>query len=58
MNYYLYSYIAVALMTTVTIFNCNDGTIAKIKRVIMNQNTYPCTWELSTMVSKIFSTLV
>lgn len=45
-------------MTTVTIFNCDHGTIAKIKRVIMNQNTYPRKWELSTMVSKIFLTLV
>merc|ERR1712203_452963 len=38
--------IAVALMTTATMASCDHGVIAKIKRVIMERDTYPRKWGL------------
>lgn len=38
--------IAVALMTTATIASCDHGMAAKLKRVIMERDTYPRRWGL------------
>merc|ERR1711863_98746 len=38
--------IAIALMTTATMASCDHGVIAKIKRVIMERDTYPRKWGL------------
>ncbi|KAL1777556.1 H/ACA ribonucleoprotein complex subunit 4 [Sigmodon hispidus] len=37
---------AIALITTAVISTCDHGIVAKIKRVIMERNTYPCKWGL------------
>lgn len=44
-------------MTTATISSCDHGIIARIKRVLMDRDTYPRKWGLGPMVSKIFVTL-
>eukprot|EP00794_Sanderia_malayensis_P010893 gene10893-12050_t len=36
----------IALMTTATIATCDHGVVAKIKRVIMERDTYPRKWGL------------
>ncbi len=38
--------VAIALMTTSTMASCDHGVIAKIKRVIMERDTYPRKWGL------------
>lgn len=38
--------LAIALMTTSVMTTCNHGTVAKIKRVIMERDTYPRKWGL------------
>jgi len=38
--------LAVALMTTSTIASCDHGVVAKIKRVVMERDTYPRKWGL------------
>lgn len=38
--------LAVAQMTTATIASCDHGVVAKIKRVIMERDTYPRKWGL------------
>lgn len=42
---------AVALMTTATIASCDHGVVAKIKRVIMERDTYPRKWGLGPKAS-------
>jgi len=37
-------------MTTATISSCDHGIIAKIKRVLMDRDTYPRKWGLGPMV--------
>ncbi|XP_031356320.1 H/ACA ribonucleoprotein complex subunit 4-like isoform X1 [Photinus pyralis] len=44
--------LAVALMTTSTIASCDHGIVAKIKRVIMERDTYPRKWGLGPRASK------
>lgn len=44
--------LAVALMTTSTIASCDHGVVAKIKRVIMERDTYPRKWGLGPRASK------
>jgi len=41
---------AIALMTTATIAGCDHGIVAKIKRVIMDRDTYPRKWGLGPKV--------
>jgi len=36
--------LGIALMSTATIASCNHGFVAKIKRVIMERDTYPRQW--------------
>ncbi|KAF6214798.1 hypothetical protein GE061_009541 [Apolygus lucorum] len=44
--------LAIALMTTSTIATCDHGFVAKIKRVIMDRDTYPRRWGLGKKASK------
>ncbi|KAJ4442134.1 H/ACA ribonucleoprotein complex subunit 4, partial [Periplaneta americana] len=43
--------LAIALMTTATISSCDHGIVAKIKRVIMERDTYPRKWGLGPKAS-------
>jgi len=43
--------IAIALMTTATMASCDHGVIAKIKRVIMERDTYPRKWGLGPVAA-------
>ncbi|XP_073987730.1 dyskerin pseudouridine synthase 1 Nop60B [Rhodnius prolixus] len=48
--------LAIAMMTTSTIASCDHGLVAKIKRVIMDRDTYPRKWGLgkkATMKKKL-----
>nr|CAG4646315.1 EOG090X07JL [Macrothrix elegans] len=38
--------LAIALMTTTTMASCDHGIVAKIKRVVMERDTYPRKWGL------------
>ncbi|XP_067160007.1 H/ACA ribonucleoprotein complex subunit DKC1 [Apteryx mantelli] len=44
--------LAVALMTTAVISTCDHGVVAKIKRVIMERDTYPRKWGLGPKASQ------
>jgi H/ACA ribonucleoprotein complex subunit 4 len=44
--------LAIALMTTATIASCDHGVVAKIKRVIMERDTYPRKWGLGPRSSQ------
>ena len=48
MAFYL---VAIALMTTAVIATCDHGVVAKLKRVIMERDTYPRKWGLGPVVS-------
>ncbi|RWS29421.1 hypothetical protein B4U80_04871, partial [Leptotrombidium deliense] len=43
--------LAIALMTTSTIASCDHGVVAKIKRVVMERDTYPRKWGLGPTAS-------
>lgn len=43
--------LAIALMTTATMASCDHGVCAKIKRVIMERDTYPRKWGLGPKAS-------
>ncbi|NXS20297.1 DKC1 protein, partial [Mystacornis crossleyi] len=45
--------LAIALMTTAVISTCDHGIVAKIKRVIMERDTYPRKWGLGPKVSAV-----
>ncbi|XP_066155106.1 H/ACA ribonucleoprotein complex subunit 4 [Euwallacea fornicatus] len=44
--------LALAQMTTATIASCDHGVVAKIKRVIMERDTYPRKWGLGQRASQ------
>ncbi|KAK3095469.1 hypothetical protein FSP39_015057 [Pinctada imbricata] len=44
--------LAIAQMTTAVIATCDHGVVAKIKRVIMERDTYPRKWKLGPMAMK------
>ncbi|ERL85380.1 H/ACA ribonucleoprotein complex subunit 4 [Dendroctonus ponderosae] len=44
--------LGIALMTTGTIASCDHGVVAKIKRVIMERDTYPRKWGLGPRSSQ------
>lgn len=44
--------IAIAQMTTSVMATCDHGVVAKIKRVIMDRDTYPRRWGLGPMATK------
>lgn len=50
----VYALSAVALMTTAVISTCDHGIVAKIKRVIMERDTYPRKWGLGPKVGLIW----
>lgn len=54
---HLYYVTAVALMTTAVISTCDHGVVAKIKRVIMERDTYPRKWGLGPKVRNILHLL-
>ena len=41
---------AIAQMTTAVMSTCDHGVVAKIKRVIMERDTYPRKWGLGPIV--------
>ena len=43
--------LAIAQMTTATIASCDHGVVAKIKRVIMERDTYPRKWGMGPKAS-------
>jgi H/ACA ribonucleoprotein complex subunit 4 len=44
--------VGMAQMTTAVMATCDHGTVAKIKRVIMERDTYPRRWGLGPMATK------
>lgn len=46
--------LGIALMTTAVMATCDHGSVAKIKRVIMDRDTYPRKWGLGPMVIPLF----
>ncbi|KAL3805534.1 hypothetical protein ACHAW5_005595 [Stephanodiscus triporus] len=44
--------VGLAQMTTAVMATCDHGTVAKIKRVIMERDTYPRRWGLGPMATK------
>jgi H/ACA ribonucleoprotein complex subunit 4 len=44
--------LAIAQMTTAVMSTCDHGVVAKIKRVIMERDTYPRKWGLGPIASK------
>lgn len=51
MVFYLLSLPGIALMTTATMASCDHGVCAKIKRVVMERDTYPRKWGLGPKAS-------
>ncbi|KDO35425.1 H/ACA ribonucleoprotein complex subunit 4 [Saprolegnia parasitica CBS 223.65] len=45
--------IGIAQMTTAVMATCDHGVVAKIKRVIMERDTYPRRWGLGPMAQKV-----
>jgi hypothetical protein len=46
--------LGIALMTTATMATCDHGMAAKIKRVVMERDTYPRKWGYGPVVCFIF----
>jgi hypothetical protein len=44
--------LGIAQMTTAVMATCDHGVVAKIKRVIMERDTYPRRWGLGPQVCK------
>lgn len=44
------NFVGIALMTTATMAGCDHGAVAKIKRVLMDRDTYPRKWGLGVKV--------
>ena len=49
------SLLGIALMTTAVMAACDHGLVAKIKRVIMERDTYPRKWGLGPKVGGTFT---
>ncbi|GLE02619.1 hypothetical protein PINS_up011460 [Pythium insidiosum] len=45
--------VGIAQMTTAVMATCDHGVVAKIKRVIMERDTYPRRWGLGPMAQKV-----
>lgn len=45
---------ALAQMTTAVMATCDHGIVAKIKRVIMERDTYPRKWGLGPKVKSVY----
>lgn len=50
-NYLQHYFQGIALMTTAVMSAADHGVVAKIKRVIMERDTYPRKWGLGPQVS-------
>ena len=48
---------AIAQMTTAVMATCDHGMVAKLKRVIMERDTYPRKWGLGPKVGLLVYTL-
>ena len=48
---------AIAQMTTAVMATCDHGMVAKLKRVIMERDTYPRKWGLGPKVGVLVYTL-
>lgn len=46
--------LGIALMTTATMATCDHGIAAKIKRVVMERDTYPKKWGYGPVVSEVW----
>ena len=46
--------LGIALMTTAVMATCDHGVVCKLKRVIMERDTYPRKWGLGPKVRQIF----
>ena len=44
--------IGIAMMTTSVMADCDHGAVARVKRVIMERDTYPRKWGLGPMATK------
>jgi len=44
--------VGIAQMTTAVMATCDHGTVAKIKRVVMERDTYPRRWGLGPVATK------
>jgi hypothetical protein len=44
--------VAVAQMNTANMMSCDHGTVAKVKRVVMERDTYPRRWGLGPLAQK------
>merc|ERR1740138_1993621 len=44
--------VGIATMTTAVMATCDHGVVAKIKRVVMERDTYPRRWGLGPMAQK------
>lgn len=51
-KYFCFSSTAIAMMTSSTLLTCNHGLVAKLKRVIMERDTYPRKWGLGPWALK------
>lgn len=49
--------LAIALMTTTSVASCDHGIVAKIKRVVMERDTYPRKWGLGPKVRHFFNAI-
>ena len=49
-NTLIFVFSAIPLMTTAVLSSCDHGQVAKIKRVIMERDTYPRKWGLGPKV--------
>ena len=43
--------LAIALMTSAVMASCDHGVVAKLKRVVMERDTYPRQWGLGPKAS-------
>lgn len=50
-NHFVKYFPGIALMTTATMASCDHGVCAKIKRVVMERDTYPRKWGLGPKAS-------
>lgn len=49
---FILSFLAIAQMTTAVMATCDHGIVAKIKRVVMERDTYPRKWGLGPVAMK------
>ena len=50
--------VCIAQMTTATLASCDHGTVANIKRVLMERDTYPRKWGLGAHKTSILHYII